>query len=341
MSKQIEELSLKTQASDFWNDRVQATKINSKLASLEDLLNSFKKLEASLLDVKAALELLKIEDDTELHSEVESSIKSLVSSLSEFETELYLNGEYDSHNAILEFHPGAGGTEAHDWAQMLFRMYVRYAEKHRFKVEVVSYLEGEEAGISSATIIIKGKNAFGLLKSERGVHRLVRISPFDAGGSRHTSFASVNVMPEFNNDIDLKIEDKDLRIDTFRSQGAGGQNVNKTESAVRITHIPTGIAVYSEVERSQIQNREIAMNLLRSRLFQLYEQERQEKLRKINGDKKNIEWGSQIRSYVFCPYTLVKDHRSDYEEKNVVSVMDGNIDGFIQAYLVWAYKNVG
>ncbi|MBO8413977.1 MAG: peptide chain release factor 2, partial [Firmicutes bacterium] len=332
LSKQIEELSLKTQASDFWNDRVQATKINSKLASLEDLLNSFKKLEASLLDVKAALELLKIEDDTELHSEVESSIKSLVSSLSEFETELYLNGEYDSHNAILEFHPGAGGTEAHDWAQMLFRMYVRYAEKHRFKVEVVSYLEGEEAGISSATIIIKGKNAFGLLKSERGVHRLVRISPFDAGGSRHTSFASVNVMPEFNNDIDLKIEDKDLRIDTFRSQGAGGQNVNKTESAVRITHIPTGIAVYSEVERSQIQNREIAMNLLRSRLFQLYEQERQEKLRKINGDKKNIEWGSQIRSYVFCPYTLVKDHRSDYEEKNVASVMDGNIDGFIQAY---------
>lgn len=252
---------------------------------------------------------------------------------------MFLKGEYDSSPAILEFHPGAGGTEAHDWAQMLFRMYVRFAELHHFKYEIINYLVGEEAGISSATLIIKGKNAFGLLKSERGVHRLVRISPFDASGSRHTSFASVNVMPEFDNSIDLKIDEKDLKIDTFRSQGAGGQNVNKTESAVRITHIPTGIVAYSEVERSQIQNRELAMNLLKSRLFQKMEQERQNKLKEINGVKKDIEWGSQIRSYVFCPYTLVKDHRTDYEEKDVSRVMDGYIDNFIDAYLRWVYKN--
>ena len=259
--------------------------------------------------------------------------------LTSFENEMYLSGEYDLSNAILEFHPGAGGTEAHDWALMLFRMYSRFCELHHFKMEVINYLVGEEAGISSATILVKGKHAFGLLKSERGVHRLVRISPLDSSGSRHTSFASVNVMPEFNDNIDLKIEDKDLKIDTFRSQGAGGQNVNKTESAVRITHIPTGIVAYSEVERSQIQNRELAMNLLKSRIFQRLESQRQEKLREINGEKKDIEWGSQIRSYVFCPYTLVKDHRTDYEEKDVQRVMDGYLDNFIDAYLKQEFKN--
>lgn len=252
---------------------------------------------------------------------------------------MYLSGPYDKSAAILDFHPGAGGTEAHDWASMLYRMYLRFADKHGFKVQVVDYQEGEEAGISSATIIIRGKNAYGLLKAERGVHRLVRISPFDASGSRHTSFASVNVMPEFNNQINIEIADKDLHVDTYRSQGAGGQNVNKTESAVRITHIPTGIVVTCQVERSQIQNREIAMQLLRSRLFAKMEQERLAKLAAINGEKKDIEWGSQIRSYVFCPYTLVKDHRTSYEEKDVAKVMDGNIDGFIDAYLRKSFKD--
>lgn len=282
---------------------------------------------------------MKVENDAMFQQETEDLLNDFKKYLNAFENEMYLSGEYDSSNAILEFHPGAGGTEAHDWALMLFRMYMRFSELHRFKVEVINYLVGEEAGISSATILVKGKNAFGLLKSERGVHRLVRISPFDASGSRHTSFASVNVMPEFNDNIDLKIDDKDLKIDTFRSQGAGGQNVNKTESAVRITHIPTGIVAYSEVERSQIQNRELAMNLLKSRLFQKLENERQEKLRQINGEKKDIEWGSQIRSYVFCPYTLVKDHRTDYEEKDVYKVMDGYLDNFIDAYLKKEFKN--
>ena len=222
---------------------------------------------------------------------------------------------------------------------MLLRMYQRFADKHKFKVDVLDILEGEEAGIKSATILIKGKDAFGMLKSERGVHRLVRISPFDASGSRHTSFASVNVMPEFNNEIKIDIKDSDLTVETYRSQGAGGQNVNKTESAVRIIHKPSGIVVTCQVERSQIQNREIAMNLLKSRLFQKMEQERLENLRKINGVKKDIEWGSQIRSYVFCPYTLVKDHRTDYSETEVAAVMDGNLDGFIQAYLQKEFKD--
>jgi len=285
------------------------------------------------------LQLLKEDDDSSFHIEIETLLNNFSKEIASFENDMYLSGEYDSLNAILEFHPGAGGTEAHDWAYMLFRMYVRYCELHKFKYEVINYLQGEEAGISSATILVKGKNAYGLLKSERGVHRLVRISPFDASGSRHTSFASVNVMPEFDNSIDLKINEKDLKIDTFRSQGAGGQNVNKTESAVRITHIPTGIVAYSEVERSQIQNRELAMALLKSRLFQKLEQERQNKLKEINGVKKDIEWGSQIRSYVFCPYTLVKDHRSNYQEVDVERVMNGYIDNFIDAYLRMVYKH--
>lgn len=222
---------------------------------------------------------------------------------------------------------------------MLFRMYQRFADRHGFKAELVDILEGEEAGLKSATMIVRGRNAFGLLKSERGVHRLVRISPFDSSGSRHTSFASVNVMPEFNNEIKIDIKDSDLVVETYRSQGAGGQNVNKTESAVRIIHVPSGIVVTCQVERSQIQNREIAMNLLRSRLFQKMEQERLEKLRQINGVKKDIEWGSQIRSYVFCPYTLVKDHRTDYEETDVAAVMDGGLDGFVQAYLQKEFKD--
>ncbi len=282
---------------------------------------------------------MKEEPDADFQLSAESSIQEFKKDVNAFENELYLSGPYDHNNAIIDFHPGAGGTEAHDWASMLLRMYQRFADKHKFKVDVLDILEGEEAGIKSATILIKGKDAFGMLKSERGVHRLVRISPFDASGSRHTSFASVNVMPEFNNEIKIDIKDSDLTVETYRSQGAGGQNVNKTESAVRIIHKPSGIVVTCQVERSQIQNREIAMNLLKSRLFQKMEQERLENLRKINGVKKDIEWGSQIRSYVFCPYTLVKDHRTDYSETEVAAVMDGNLDGFIQAYLQKEFKD--
>lgn len=282
---------------------------------------------------------LKEEPDADFQLSAESSIQEFKKDVNAFENELYLSGPYDHNNAIIDFHPGAGGTEAHDWASMLLRMYQRFADKHKFKVDVLDILEGEEAGIKSATILIKGKDVFGMLKSERGVHRLVRISPFDASGSRHTSFASVNVMPEFNNEIKIDIKDSDLTVETYRSQGAGGQNVNKTESAVRIIHKPSGIVVTCQVERSQIQNREIAMNLLKSRLFQKMEQERLENLRKINGVKKDIEWGSQIRSYVFCPYTLVKDHRTDYSETEVAAVMDGNLDGFIQAYLQKEFKD--
>lgn len=334
--KKLEELTL---APDFWSDRERARDISTELSKLQAEKSEYFKLENKIKDIKESLQLLKLESDDDFQFEVQKELEKIEGSITSFENQMYLSGKYDSYNAILDFHPGAGGTEAHDWALMLFRMYNRFAEKHKMKVEIVNYLEGDEAGISAATIIVKGKNAFGLLKSERGVHRLVRISPFDASGSRHTSFASVNVMPEFDDKIELNINPKDLRVDTYRSQGAGGQNVNKVESAVRITHIPTGIFATCEVERSQIQNREIAMNLLKSRLFQRLENERLEKLRKINGEKKDIEWGSQIRSYVFCPYTLVKDHRTNFEVTNVASVMDGDIDGFIMAYLRKEFDN--
>ncbi len=324
---------------DFWTDRAHATSVSAHLSAVEQQLADANKLDKEAKDLSEALELLKVEPDESFQKETEDNVSRFDKEVASFEDEMYLSGEYDNSNAILDFHPGAGGTEAHDWAQMLFRMYQRFAETHGFKFEIADYTEGEEAGISSATVIIKGKNAFGLLKSERGVHRLVRISPFDASKSRHTSFASVNVMPEFDSNIPLDIDDKDLKIDTFRSSGAGGQNVNKTESAVRITHIPSGIVVTCQIERDQLSNKETAMNLLKSRLFQLKMNEREEKLKQINGVKKDIEFGSQIRSYVFCPYTLVKDHRTEYEEKNVYAVMDGNLDGFIKAYLKRAFAN--
>jgi len=329
----VKELEKITLVPDFWADKESAKDLSTELSRLQIEKSDYLKLEGRLNEIIESLTLLKVEPDEEFQSEIQTNLYKLDSDLTDFENQMYLSGKYDSNNAILDFHPGAGGTEAHDWALMLFRMYTRYAEKHKMKIEIVNYLVGEEAGISATTIIVKGKNAFGLLKSERGVHRLVRISPFDASGSRHTSFASVNVMPEFDDKIELNINPKDLRVDTYRSQGAGGQNVNKVESAVRITHIPTGLFATCEVERSQIQNREIAMNLLKSRIFQKLENERLEKLRKINGEKKDIEWGSQIRSYVFCPYTLVKDHRTDFEVTDVNAVMDGDIDGFIMSYL--------
>ncbi len=324
-----------TQMSDptFWNDQKAARKIMTDLSDAKEKKEQYEALEKNYHDVEELLTLFSQQNDDETLALVNLEYDHFEEQLNALKMAVLFQGPFDHLNAILEFHPGAGGTESQDWADMLYRMYVRFAEAHHFKMQIIDYQAGDEAGLKSATIIIKGKNAYGLLKGEKGVHRLVRISPFDAAGRRHTSFASVNVIPEFQDDIDIEINDKDLRIDTYRSQGAGGQNVNKTESAVRITHIPTGIVVSSQIERSQIQNREIAMNMLKAHLYERKLQERKATMNQIVGEQKNIEWGSQIRSYVFCPYTMVKDHRSDYQEGNVQAVMDGQIDAFLYAYL--------
>ena len=289
--------------------------------------------------VKDSLEYLQEIDDNDVLVSTNQLIQSATKEFLEFEKSIYYFRQYDSLNAILEFHPGAGGTEAHDWTSMLLRMYLRYAESKKYSVKILDMIEGDEAGISSCTILVSGKNAYGNLRSENGVHRLVRISPFDASGSRHTSFASVSVIPEMNDSIEININPVDLKIDTYHSSGAGGQNVNKTESAVRITHLPTGIVVSCQVERDQLANKETCMDMLKSKLFQIEEKKRQETISSIGGEKKEISFSSQIRSYVFCPYTLVKDHRTDYSEVNVQSVMDGNIQGFIDSYLRFDFVN--
>lgn len=279
--------------------------------------------------------------EEEFFEQIELSFNDVAKAAKEFETSLLFNGEFDNLNAIIDIHPGAGGTEAQDWADMLLRMYTRFCEQNRLKFQILDYLEGDEAGIKSVTLKISGKHAYGLLKGEKGVHRLVRISPFDANKRRHTSFASVGVVPEFEDVTGIEIKDSDLKIDTYRSSGAGGQNVNKTESAVRITHLPSGIVVSCQVERSQMSNKETAMKMLKSRLMQMEIEKRERELNNIIGEQKNIEWGSQIRSYVFCPYTLVKDNRTDYEEGDVNSVMDGNIMTFINEYLKLEAKKNG
>lgn len=313
-------------------DKDNAVSVLNKYNLLKDQVTSFSKLNTKCKEFEELLSTLDPQD-IDFFELIDLEIQDFQKDVDAFKREILFSNEYDSLDATLEIHPGAGGTESHDWANMLFRMYTRFCEQHNFSFKVIDYLEGEEAGIKSVTLQIKGKNVYGMLKAEKGVHRLVRISPFDSNGRRHTSFASVNVTPIFTNNIDIVINDKDLRIDTYRSQGAGGQNVNRTDSAVRITHIPTGIVTSSQIERSQIQNREIAMNMLKAKLYEREMKLKEEKLKNIIGEQKNIEWGSQIRSYVFCPYTLVKDHRTGYEEGNVSAVMDGEIDNFIYSYL--------
>ena len=314
----------------------KAQSVNKELARIENKIKQFKALESRVEDLGVLISLSEEENDENEFEAIDEENKKLKKDLAELKISTLLNGKYDANNAILTLHAGAGGTEARDWVQMLFRMYTRYCEKMKFKVDVVDSLAGDEAGIKSITFIVEGENAYGYLKAEKGVHRLVRISPFDSNARRHTSFASLEVMPEVEDDADVVINPDDIRIDTFRSSGAGGQKVNKTDSAIRITHFPTGIVVSCQNERSQVQNKEVAFQMLRSKLIELQERERQEKEAEIKGEIKKIEWGSQIRSYVFCPYTLVKDHRTNYENPNINAVMDGDIEGFINDYLTKA-----
>ncbi|WP_236338572.1 peptide chain release factor 2 [Paenibacillus plantiphilus] len=323
----------KMTAPDFWDDNDRAQSTIAELNAIKSVVEQYERLAESQDDLQTMLELAEEEDDESLEADIASSVQELVGKVSEFELQLLLNQPYDKLNAILELHPGAGGTESQDWGQMLYRMYTRWAEKHGFKVEVLDYLPGDEAGIKSVTILVKGYNAYGYLKAEKGVHRLVRISPFDSSGRRHTSFVSCDIMPEIQDDIEIEIRSEDLKVDTYRASGAGGQHINKTESAIRITHIPSGIVVACQTQRSQIQNRESAMTMLRSKLYERKIEEQQKHLAEIRGEQSDIAWGSQIRSYVFHPYSMVKDHRTSVETGNVGAVMDGDLDAFIDGYL--------
>lgn len=318
---------------EFWNDQQKAQGVINESNALKDQVNEFYDLFGAYENLELTYELVKEEPDEELQQELEAELSQLSERLSQFELQLLLSEPYDKNNAILELHPGAGGTESQDWGSMLLRMYTRWAEKQGFKVETLDYLPGDEAGIKSVTLAIKGHNAYGYLKAEKGVHRLVRISPFDASGRRHTSFVSCDVMPEFNDEIEIDIRSEDLKVDTYRASGAGGQHINKTESAIRITHIPSGVVVTCQSERSQIKNRESAMKMLKSKLYQLEIEKKEAHLAEIRGEQKEIGWGSQIRSYVFHPYSMVKDHRTNTEVGNVHGVMDGDLNDFINAYL--------
>lgn len=317
----------------FWNDAEKAGKVLKNIKMQKDKIDEISNLKKEYEDLEVLIELCMEEQDASVIPEVEAAYEKLKADVESMRIETLLNGEYDGNNAIFTIHSGAGGLEAQDWAEMLLRMYTRWAEKKGYTVTVLDMLRDYEAGIKSATLLIEGENAYGCLKSEKGVHRLVRISPFDAAGKRHTSFASVDVMPELDDNIKIEINEEDLKIDTYRSSGAGGQHVNKTESAIRITHIPTGIIVQCQNERSQHSNKEMAMKMLAAKLFELKEQEQKEKIDDLKGEYREIAWGSQIRSYVFHPYSMVKDHRTGEETGNVGAVMDGEIDNFINAYL--------
>ncbi|PTM56694.1 peptide chain release factor 2 [Desmospora activa] len=329
----IAELEQQMSAPDFWNDQNQAQKVIDENNQLKGLVQGIAELNEALEELQVMAELIAEENDESMLPEATEGVKELKKKLDQFELNLLLSEPYDKNNAILELHPGAGGTESQDWAEILLRMYTRWAERRGFKVETLDYLPGDEAGVKSVTLLIKGHNAYGYLKAEKGVHRLVRISPFDASGRRHTSFVSANVLPEIDNDVDVEIKTEDLKIDTYRSSGAGGQHVNTTDSAVRITHLPTNVVVTCQSERSQIKNRDRAMKILKARLLEKQLEEKQKHLNELKGEQTEIGWGNQIRSYVFHPYSMVKDHRTNVEVGNVQAVVDGELDSFIEAYL--------
>lgn len=318
---------------DFWNDQKRAQKLIRENNQMKGLVDQYHSLKRELADVADGVQELSSTFDEDMNEIVQEEYNDVMKKFSDFEIQVLLSGPYDNHNAILEIHPGAGGTEAMDWAGMLYRMYMRYCERKGYKITLMDYQDGEEAGMKSCSVLIEGPMAYGYLKAENGVHRLVRISPFDANARRHTSFASVEIMPQFEDDLDIEIDDKDLEVVTMRSSGAGGQHINKTDSAVRMTHKPTGITVFCQTQRSQIQNREACMNMLKSKLLQLKIKENEERAAAVRGEVKANEWGSQIRSYVFAPYTMVKDLRTGYEVGNIQAVMDGDLDGFIDSYL--------
>ncbi|MGI5970900.1 MAG: peptide chain release factor 2 [Oscillospiraceae bacterium] len=333
---ELKRLEEESAADGFWTDLENSQKVLQRIKKLKSKCESYTKLVSRHDDLTALVEIANEEEDLSLLPEVRDEFNSLEQDIETMRISALFTGEYDANNAILTFHAGAGGTEAQDWAEMLYRMYTRWAERHGYKYKILDYLDGEEAGLKSASIMIEGENAYGYLKSEHGVHRLVRVSPFDASGRRHTSFAAVEVMPEITDTSEIELRDEDIKMDVFRSSGAGGQKVNKTSSAVRLTHLPTGIVVSSQVERSHFQNLENCKSMLRARLAEIKEREHLERIEDIKGVQMKIEWGSQIRSYVFMPYTLVKDHRTNYENGNITAVMDGDLDGFINAYLTAA-----
>jgi peptide chain release factor 2 len=335
LKKELDELRHKMESPEIWNNAEEAKKTGKKMRPIEDKLNQFEKLASRIADAEVMIELLEEESDEGVAEELTEELSGLSSDTRELHLKALLRGKYDSNNAILSLHAGAGGTEAQDWVEMLYRMYTRWCERRKYDIKVYDYLAGDEAGIKSVTFEVQGLNAYGYLKSEKGVHRLVRISPFDSNARRHTSFASLDVMPDIeDDDADIEINPEDIRVDTYRSSGAGGQHVNKTDSAIRITHLETGIVVQCQNERSQIQNRETAMRMLRSKLLEKREEERMQQMNELKGEMKKIEWGSQIRSYVFHPYSMVKDHRTGEETGNIVAVMDGEINAFINAYLL-------
>ena len=333
MSEEVKTLEAQTADENFWGDLGNSQKVLQRISMLKNKIKAYDDLKSAFDDALVMIELSDEEGDLDLLDDCRESVENVEKELEKQTLATLLSGEYDSKNAILTFHAGAGGTEAQDWCQMLFRMYGQWASKHGYKFTTVDFLDGDEAGLKSATVVVEGENAYGYLKSEMGVHRLVRVSPFDASGRRHTSFASLEVMPEIDDTIEVDLREEDIKMEVYRASGAGGQKVNKTSSAVRLIHIPTGIVVSCQVERSQHQNREVCMRMLKSKLIEIKEREHLDKIEDIKGDQKEIGWGSQIRSYVFMPYTLVKDHRTGYEMGNINAVMDGDIDGFIYAYL--------
>lgn len=333
MSEEAEKLEQQTAAEGFWNDLENSQKVQQRISQLKNKIKAYENLSSEFEDALVLIELANEEEDLDMLDECKEAVDSFVKKLEDMTLSTLLSGEYDNNPAILTFHAGAGGTEAQDWNQMLVRMYQHWGEKRGFSVSMIDFLDGDEAGLKSAVLRIEGENAYGYLKGEMGVHRLVRISPFDASGRRHTSFASLEVMPEIDDTVEVEINPEDIKIDYYRASGAGGQKVNKTSSAVRLTHIPTGIVCACQVERSQHQNREVAMKMLKSKLIEIKEREHLDKIDDIKGEQREIAWGSQIRSYVFMPYTLVKDHRTGFEMGNINAVMDGDLDGFINAYL--------